>query len=272
MSVRIMIRGAGDLASGIAWRLYQAGYKEIMMTESGIPTTVRRTVAFSPAVYQGAMTVEGVTAKLVNCREEADEAIREGYIALAVDFEAESRRWYQPDVLIDAILAKRNLGTKIDYADFVIGVGPGFTAQVDCDCVVETKRGHYLGRVLTEGSAIPDTGVPGNIGGFTSERIIRAGAEGSFHALRKIGDLVKRGEELAEVTDDLTGQKTVTYANIDGVVRGMLQDDVHVTEGMKSGDVDPRGQVEYCQSISDKALGIAGGVLQAVAAFDYSRR
>ena len=143
---------------------------------------------------------------------------------------------------------------------------------MDCNCVVETKRGHYLGRVLTEGSAVPDTGVPGNIGGFTSERIIRAGAEGSFHALRKIGDLVKRGEELAEVTDDLTGQKTVTYANIDGVVRGMLQENVHVTEGMKSGDVDPRGQVEYCETISDKALGIAGGVLQAVSAFDFSRR
>ena len=247
MSVRIMIRGAGDLASGIAWRLYQAGYKEILMAEIGIPTTVRRTVAFSPAVYQGEMTVEGVTAKL-------------------------SRKWYKPDILIDAILAKRNLGTKIDYADLVIGVGPGFTAQADCNCVVETKRGHYLGRVLTEGSAVPDTGVPGNIGGFTSERIIRAGAEGSFHALRKIGDLVKRGEELAEVTDDLTGQKTVTYANIDGVVRGMLQENVHVTEGMKSGDVDPRGQVEYCETISDKALGIAGGVLQAVSAFDCSRR
>lgn len=272
MSVRIMIRGAGDLASGIAWRLYQAGYKEILMAEIGIPTTVRRTVAFSPAVYQGEMTVEGVTAKLVTDPEETEKALEEGHIALIVDFEAESRKWYKPDILIDAILAKRNLGTKIDYADFVIGVGPGFTAQVDCNCVVETKRGHYLGRVLTEGSAVPDTGVPGNIGGFTSERIIRAGGEGSFHALRKIGDLVKRGEKLAEVTDDLTGQKTVTYANIDGVVRGMLQENVHVTEGMKSGDVDPRGQVEYCETISDKALGIAGGVLQAVSAFDFSRR
>ena len=237
MSVRIMIRGAGDLASGIAWRLYQAGYKEILMAEIGIPTTVRRTVAFSPAVYQGEMTVEGVTAKLVTGPEETEKALEEGHIALIVDFEAESRKWYKPDILIDAILAKRNLGTKIDYADLVIGVGPGFTAQADCNCVVETKRGHYLGRVLTEGSAVPD-----------------------------------RGEELAEVTDDLTGQKTVTYANIDGVVRGMLQENVHVTEGMKSGDVDPRGQVEYCETISDKALGIAGGVLQAVAAFDSSRR
>lgn len=265
--MRIMIRGAGDLASGIAWRLYRAGHRQILMTEIEIPTTVRRSVAFSPAVYLNEMTVEGVTGQLVNDQEEAEAAIRAGKIAVMVDPDAESRSWYQPAVLIDAILAKRNLGTKIDDAEYVIGVGPGFTAQVDCDCVVETKRGHFLGRVLSEGSAVPDTGVPGNIGGFTSERIIRAGADGTFRGLRRIGDLVKRGEELAEVTEDHTGRIVKTYANIDGVVRGMLQDGVHVYHGMKSGDVDPRGQIDYCTTVSDKAIGIAGGVLEAVDAY-----
>ena len=241
------------------------------MTEIEVPTTVRRAVAFSPAVYQGEMEVEGVTAQLARGQTEAEEIIGSGRIAVIVDPEMDSLKWYQPDVLIDAVLAKRNLGTRIDDADYVIGVGPGFTAQVDCDCVVETKRGHDLGRVLYEGTAVPDTGVPGNIGGFTSERIIRSGADGSFRGLRRIGDLVKRGEELAEVTDEKTGDKVITCANIDGVVRGMLQDGVHVVKGMKSGDVDPRSQIGYCTTISDKALGIAGGVLERVSAYAISQ-
>ena len=265
--MRIMIRGAGDLASGIAWRLYQAGYREILMTDIQEPLTVRRTVAFSPAVYLDEVKVEGVTAVLVSGEEETVRAQSEGKIAVIVDPDAESLSWYRPDVLIDSILAKYNVGTRISFADYVIGVGPGFTAAVDCDCVIETKRGHYLGRVIREGSAIENTGVPGNIGGYTKERIIRSGADGVFRALHRIGDTVSKGEPLCEVTDDQTGEIVTTCAQIDGVVRGMLQDGVHVEKGMKSGDVDPRGHTEYCRSISDKALAIGGGVLEAVSGF-----
>ena len=266
--MKILIRGAGDLASGVAWRLYQAGYIEILMTDIAVPTTVRRTVAFSPAIYDGEAQVEGVKARLVTDKAGADAAHADGEIAVIADPETTCLNWYQPDVLIDGILAKYNTGTKIDDAPLVIGMGPGFTAKQDVDYAIETKRGHYLGRIISEGSPVPDTGVPGNIAGFTSERIIRAGADGTFKALRKIGDLVKAGEELAVVTTE-GGDEVVTYANIAGVVRGMLQDGVIVTKGMKSGDVDPRGEVSYCQTISDKALAIGGGVLQAVSAFEH---
>lgn len=269
--MKILIRGAGDLASGVAWRLYQAGYTQILMTDIAVPTTVRRTVAFSPAIYQGEATVEGVTARLVKDAAATEAAHAAGEIAVIADPETACLAWYQPDVLIDAVLAKRNTGTKIDDAALVLGLGPGFTAKKDVDYAIETKRGHYLGRIIAEGSPVPDTGVPGNIAGFTSERIIRAGAEGTIKALHKIGDLVKKGEPLAVVTDDKTGEEVTTTANIAGVVRGMLQDGVPVTKGMKSGDVDPRGEVSYCRSISDKALAIAGGVLQAVSAFEHGK-
>ncbi len=270
--LRILIRGAGDLASGIAWRLYQAGYRNLLMTEDETPTTVRRTVAFSPAVYLGEMRVEGVTGRLVRSAAETEKAHENGEIAVVVDPEDDCLKWYKPDILIDAVLAKYNVGTKITDADLVIGVGPGFTAPVDCHCVIETKRGHYLGRVIRAGSAIPNTGIPGNVGGYTKERVIRAGADGVFKALHSIRDVVEKGEPLCEVTDSETGETVITYAQISGVVRGMLQDGVHVVKNMKSGDVDPRGHVEYCESISEKALAIGGGVLEAVCAFAASKR
>ena len=266
--MKILIRGAGDLASGVAWRLYQAGYKKILMTDIAVPTTVRRTVAFSPAIYQGEATVEGVTGRLVTDEAGTEAAHAAGEIAVIADPGTSCLAWFKPDVLVDGILAKYNTGTKIDDADLVLGKGPGFTAKVDVDFAIETKRGHYLGRIISEGSPVPDTGVPGNIAGFTSERIIRAGADGVFKGLRKIGDLVKAGEELAVVKTE-NGAEVVTYANIAGVVRGMLQDGVQVTEGMKSGDVDPRGEVDYCRSISDKSLAIGGGVLQAVSKYAH---
>ena len=265
--MRILIRGAGDLASGIGWRLYQAGYRNILMTEAQQPLTVRRTVAFSPAVYLGEMEVEGLKGVLVTDEMQTEAAFESGCVAVIVDPQALCRSWYQPDVIIDAILAKYNVGTKINDAGLVIGVGPGFTAPVDCDCVVETKRGHYLGRVIRNGSAIPNTGIPGNVGGYTTERVIRAGADGVFRSLHSIGDLVNKGEPVCEVTDDVSGEKVFTYALIDGVVRGMLQDGVHVEKNLKSGDIDPRGIVEYCESISDKAVAIGGGVLEAVSGY-----
>ena len=257
MDKKIWIRGAGDLATGIALRLYRSGF-DIIMSDIAVPTTVRRTVAFSPAVYTGETQVEGITGKLCENISMIDTVIESGCIPVVVDPSGEIMKEYKPDIIVDAIIAKTNIGTKITDADIVIGVGPGFEAGVDCNAVVETKRGHNLGRVIWSGSAYPNTGVPGNIGGYTVERIIRATADGVFRAKVNIGDYVKAGDLLAYCDE------TPVYANIDGIVRGLLQDGVKVKTGMKSGDVDPRAEKEYCFTVSDKASAIGGGVLEAI--------
>ena len=265
MDKKIWIRGAGDLATGIALRLYRSGF-DIIMTDIPVPTTVRRTVAFSPAVYTGETQVEGITGKLCENISMIDTVIESGCIPVIVDPSGEIMKEYKPDIIVDAIIAKTNIGTKITDADIVIGVGPGFEAGVDCHAVVETKRGHNLGRVIWSGSAYPNTGVPGNIGGYTVERIIRATADGVFSAKVNIGDFVKAGDLLAYCDE------TPVYANIDGIVRGLLQDGVKVKKGMKSGDVDPRAEKEYCFSVSDKASAIGGGVLEAILSKISGRR
>lgn len=265
MDKKIWIRGAGDLATGIALRLYRSGF-DIIMSDIPVPTTVRRTVAFSPAVYTGETQVEGITGKLCENISMIDTVIESGCIPVVVDPSGEIMKEYKPDIIVDAIIAKTNIGTKITDADIVIGVGPGFEAGVDCHAVVETKRGHNLGRVIWSGSAYPNTGVPGNIGGYTVERIIRATADGVFSAKVNIGDFVKAGNLLAYCDE------TPVYANIDGIVRGLLQDGVKVKKGMKSGDVDPRAEREYCFSVSDKASAIGGGVLEAILSKISGRR
>lgn len=265
MDKKIWIRGAGDLATGIALRLYRSGF-DIIMSDIPVPTTVRRTVAFSPAVYTGETQVEGITGKLCENISMIDTVIDSGCIPVIVDPSGEIMKEYKPDIIVDAIIAKTNIGTKITDADIVIGVGPGFEAGVDCHAVVETKRGHNLGRVIWSGSAYPNTGVPGNIGGYTVERIIRATADGVFSAKVNIGDYVKAGDLLAYCDE------TPVYANIDGIVRGLLQDGVKVKKGMKSGDVDPRAEREYCFSVSDKASAIGGGVLEAILSKISGRR
>ena len=257
MDKKIWIRGAGDLATGIALRLYRSGF-DIVMSDIAVPTTVRRTVAFSPAVYEGEASVEGITGKFCENISMIDTVMESGCIPVVVDPSGEIMKEYKPDVIVDAIIAKTNIGTKITDADIVIGVGPGFEAGVDCHAVVETKRGHNLGRVIWSGSAYPNTGVPGNIGGYTVERIIRATADGVFRAKVNIGDYVKAGDLLAYCDE------TPVYANIDGIVRGLLQDGVKVKTGMKSGDVDPRAEKGYCFTVSDKASAIGGGVLEAI--------
>ncbi|MBR0400061.1 MAG: EF2563 family selenium-dependent molybdenum hydroxylase system protein [Mogibacterium sp.] len=279
----VMIRGAGDLASGIAVRLYRAGFR-IVMTEIDRPLSIRRTVCFSEAVRQGEAVVEGIKAVHVcdgdngsaysrnggddKNRDHADDrrragiaaALDAGMIAVVTDPEARIRDELHPDVFIDACLAKRNLGTRIDFAPVVIGIGPGFTAGTDCHAVIETMRGHTLGRVIYEGCALPDTKTPGNIGGYTIERLLRTPCAGTFRTVRSIGDIVEAGETVAEVDG-----MPVT-AQIRGVLRGLLADDTAVPEGLKCGDVDPRCQVENCATASDKALAIGGGVLEAILA------
>ncbi len=261
--MKILIKGAGDLATGIGWRLRRAGY-EVIMTEIQTPTTVRRTVAFSRAVYEGEAVVEGICAVRCGTKGEAEAALKEGKIPVFMDERAEIRKELKPEVLVDGIIAKRNLGTKLTDAPFVIGVGPGFTAGKDCHAVIETKRGHFLGRVIREGGAIPNTGVPGNIGGYTTERIIRAAADGIFEPVVQIGDTVEKGQIVAR-----SGGADI-LAQMPGIVRGMLQAGVSVVSGMKCGDIDARSEREHCYTISDKARAIGGGVLEAVSAYEHN--
>jgi len=256
----VLIRGAGDIASGIALRLHRASFA-VVMTEIERPTTIRRTVAFSDAVINGEQTVEDVTALRAETWEEAVLYLEQGRIPVLVDPDCACRAPLQPDVLVDAILAKRNLGTAIDFAPIVVGVGPGFTACVDCHAVVETMRGHTLGRAVYDGSALPNTNVPGLIGGFAGERVLRAPADGVFQGTRRIGDRVETGETIGFVAGE------PMKATISGVLRGLLADGVTVRRGMKSGDVDPRGEKSYCDLVSDKALAVAGGVLEAILHF-----
>ncbi|SFD30924.1 selenium-dependent molybdenum cofactor biosynthesis protein YqeB [Clostridium uliginosum] len=253
----ILIKGAGDLATGVANRLKKCGFN-IVMTEISEPTTVRRTVAFSQAVYDKEVEAEGITAVLASKKEDINRILKDGNIAVIVDEEAKIIDEIKPDIIIDAILAKKNLGTYIEDAKIVIALGPGFTAGVDCHCVVETKRGHYLGKPIYSGSAIPNTGVPGDVGGYTKERIIRATNDGKILPISKIGDYVEKGDIVAYVNE------TPIFAEINGIVRGMLQKNINVFKGMKSGDIDPRCEKNHCFTISDKARSIGGGVLEAI--------
>lgn len=262
--MKILIKGAGDLATGIAARLHACGYK-IVMTEIAVPLTVRRFVAFSRAVYEEEAQVEDAWAVLVQDMEGAGAVLEEGRIAVIVDETAGIGESYRPEVVIDAVMAKRNIGTCITDAPLVIGIGPGFTAGEDCHFVIETKRGHDLGRVIAQGSAIPNTGVPGEIGGYASERLIRAQADGIMEPCASIGDVVEKGQKVAE-----TGS-AAAYAEMTGIVRGMLQPGVKVTKGLKIGDIDARQCREYCETISDKARSISGGVLEAVTRYERQK-
>ena len=263
-TMRILIKGAGDLATGIGWRLHRAGY-EVWMTDIAVPTAVRRTVSFSRAVYEGEAEVEGVRARLAQTEEDGYCIAKSGDIPVFIDPEGNICRTLKPDVVVGAIIAKKNIGTKITDAPLVISVGPGFTAGVDCHRVVETKRGHYLGRVIESGSAIPNTGIPGNVGGYTVERIIRAGEEGIFVPKVSIGDRVEAGQGVA-----ISGS-TPVRAQITGIVRGLLQEGVRVTQGMKAGDIDARCERAHCFTISDKARAIGGGVLEAVCGWEHGK-
>lgn len=253
----VLIKGAGDLATGVGHRLHQCGFS-VVMTEIAQPTTVRCTVAFSTAVYRGSATVEGVTARRADSLETIRACLGRGEIPVAVDPQGSLVPLLSPDAVIDAVIAKRNLGTRITDAPAVIALGPGFCAGEDCHAVVETKRGHYLGSVLYKGSAIPNTGVPGVIEGVGAERVIRAPGPGAWQPVAQIRQLVKAGETVAIV------EGNPVPAPISGVVRGMLPEGTPVHQGMKAGDIDPRGIPAYCDTISDKARAIAGGALEAL--------
>ena len=253
----ILIKGAGDIATGIAVRLKNSGM-QVVMTEIAIPTTVRRSVAFSRAVYEGSAVVENITAKLVLDFAQIPAVLQRDEIPVLIDPRSEVLKSIHFDAVVDSILAKKNLSTDPTQAPVVIGVGPGFSVPQDCHCVIETQRGHDLGRCIYQGCAAKNTGITGEIGGYTVERLLRAPCDGIFHPILAIGDAVKAGQTVALVDD-----QPVT-AQIDGIVRGLLQDNVPVKAGMKSGDIDPRGCYEHCFTVSDKARAVGGGVLEAI--------
>jgi xanthine dehydrogenase accessory factor len=255
----VVVKGGGDLATGVVHRLFRAGFS-VVVTEIARPTVIRQTVAFATAVYDGEAAVEGVTA--VRCELDSALAVAErGAVPVVVDPQAACVAMLRPLAVVDAIMAKVNTGTALTDAPVVIGVGPGFVAGVDVHAVVETMRGHDLGRVITDGSAAANTGIPGEIGGYGRERLITAPATGAFKTAAAIGDVVKAGDTVAYVGD------TPVRAAIGGVLRGLLRDGLAVTPGLKVGDIDPRCKVEHCFSISDKARAVGGGVLEALMMF-----
>lgn len=254
----VLIRGAGEMASAVAHRLHQSHFK-ICMLEVSQPLAVRREVSFCEAIYDGEKEVEGVRAKLISKPEQIQSVWKGGKIPLLVDPDLKkTKHFLKPDVLIDAIMAKKNLGTQINDAPLVIGLGPGFTVGKDVHIVIETNRGHHLGKVIRNGTAEPDTGIPGDIGGYTVQRVLRTMKKGTFHPYKEIGDRVNKGSVVA-VVDDFP-----VIAEISGVVRGLLREGVEVKKGMKVGDIDPRGKKELCFTISDKARSIGGGALEAI--------
>lgn len=253
----VLIRGAGDLATGIALRLFRS-HLRVVMTDLPQPTAIRRTVCFSQAILYESYTVEDVTAVHARTQQDVRRILSGGQIPVLADPQASCQTWLRPDVLVDAILAKKNLGTAITDAPLVIGVGPGFCAGRDCHAVVETMRGHTLGRVIRQGEPLPNTNIPGLIGGFAGERVMRAPDDGIFHQLLDIGAHVQPGD----IAGTVNGKPM--RCTIAGVVRGILPEGTPVHKGMKSGDVDPRGKEEYCATASDKAIAIGGGVLQAI--------
>lgn len=253
----ILIRGGGEMASGVAHRLASCHFK-VCMTETSNPQAVRRGVSFSEAIFDSEKEVEGITAKRVESADHISEVWGDGKIPILIDTDAEVKDYLKPDVLIDATLAKKNLGTKITDAPLVIGLGPGFQAGKDVHLVIETNRGHDLGRIIKKGEAEANTGIPGPIAGYTEERVIRAPESGEFKTLKNIGDKVEANEKVGMI-----GNFEVR-SRIEGVIRGFLRDGTEVWRGMKLGDVDPRGIKAHCYTISDKARTISGGVLQAI--------
>ncbi len=253
----VLIKGAGDLGTGVAWRLHTAGFP-VIITELARPLVVRRTVAFASAVYDGTITVEGITAKRAESFAEARGLLNEATIPVLVDPETRAREFFAPPILIDAVMAKRNTGTRITDAPFVLALGPGFTPGVDCHAVIETQRGHNLGHVLWDRPAEPNTGMPGKIGGKSAERALRAPCDGVIAGVKQIGDRVTSGQVIATVAG------APVLAPFDGILRGLVCDGLNVKARMKIGDVDPRAERAHCFTVSDKSLAVGGGALEAV--------
>jgi xanthine dehydrogenase accessory factor len=287
----VIVRGGGDIATGTVWALRRAGFP-VLILESDHPSAIRRSVALSEAVYEGSASVEDLTVSLAENLDQAQYLLFQDQIAIMADPEGHAIRgiletggkYSEWDTglttlagggrhlfltaVVDAILAKKNIGTTKDMAPFVIALGPGFTAGEDCDVVIETMRGHTLARPYEKGCALQNTGVPGLIGGHAEDRVIHSPADGVLHALVDIGDLAEEGQTIC-VIGEKDGQDTCKVrAPFTGLVRGLIRDGFHVTEGFKIADIDPRqSERENCFTISDKARAIGGAVVQELVGF-----
>lgn len=253
----ILVKGGGEVASAVAHKLSHAHFR-VCMTEIPHPIAVSRGVAFCEAIYDGEKEVEGVVAKLVNSTEDISPTWAESKLPIIVDPQASIRNSLHPDVIVDAIMAKRNLGTKISHAPLVIGLGPGFHIGKDANMIIETNNSENLGKVILSGEAEPDTGIPLSIGGLTEERVLHSPAKGILHSAKEIGDLVAAGDTVAWVNNQ------PVKAQIDGVLRALLRDGVEVDKQTKLGEVDPSGDKQACYTIRPRMRAIAGGVLEAI--------
>ncbi len=276
-----VVRGGGDLGTGAALRLQRAGWR-VLVTEIARPLVIRRGVALAAAIYDGTIELEGTVGVKIDRAAEADRVWAADRLPVLIDPDRSQAAALQPIALVDAIMAKCNTGTRLTDAPVVVALGPGFTAGVDCHAVIETQRGHHLGRVYYHGAAAADTGTPGKLGGQDALRVLRAPTAGVFYGQRKIGEAVKAGEVIGRViavdgslTDSAAWRLsavdrdssrplgTVVRASIDGVLRGILHDGLTVTAGLKIADVDPRGEVSFCFTVSDKAWAVGGAVVEA---------
>lgn len=270
MNKPIIIRGGGDLATGTIHRLFKSGYR-VLVLETDTPAAIRRQVSVCEAVYEKEVIIENMTAVLVENILQAQEAWDDGKVPVMVDAEGKIIDDIKPDIVIDAILAKKNLGTGKNMAELTVALGPGFVAGTDVDYVIETKRGHNLGRIIAEGSAAPNTGIPGIIGGYGKERVIHASCQGIIKNVKRIGDVVQKGDVIATI-EGLDGDVTVN-ATIDGIIRGLIRDGYNVTGGFKIADIDPRyEELSNCFTISDKSRCIAGSVLELVCAHERGKK
>ncbi len=255
--LKVLIKGAGELATGVAWRLHQSHF-HVLMTEISEPLAIRRAVSFCEAVYERRKVVEGVETTLIDHPEKTNQIWAHSQIPLLIDPNLDMMNQIQPDILIEATLSKKNTGIQMKDAPLVIALGPGYNAGQDAHIVVETNRGHHLGRLYTSGYAQADTGIPGRIAGFSEERVLRAPVNGIFEARIELGDQVVVDELIATVAGE-----PIT-ARIPGVVRGLIRTHTQVKSGLKIGDIDPRGDKSYVGTISEKARAISGSVLEAI--------
>ncbi len=253
----VLIRGGGDLATGVAARLYRCGF-DVVVVEIEKPLAVRRLVALAEAVYSGEVKIEEIQGRRVESVALVESALEEGVVPVLVDPTAESRHQLRPVALIDGRMRKTAPEIGMEAAQLVVGLGPGFTAGYDCHAVVETNRGHYMGRVYWEGSAEPDTTIPEKVSNYDLDRVLRSPTAGVFEGKVVLGSIVGKGEVIAVVNG------VPLKAPFPGVLRGLLHSGLEVEEGSKVGDLDPRGEMSYCYQISDKSLAVGGGVLEAI--------
>lgn len=262
----IVVRGGGDIATGTIHRLRRCGYP-VLVLETKNPAAIRRKVAVCEAVFDGLVEIEGVLCQRADSFKDAQKIMQADRAALLVDENAQVLELFKPHILVDGILAKKNLGTNRSMADFTIALGPGFVAGIDVDCVVETMRGHQLGRLIYEGQAMPDTGIPGLIQGIGRERVLHAKAAGTIQNISQISDFVEKGQVIAKIED------VPVRASISGILRGIIRDGYPVAKGLKIADIDPRASEKAnCFTISDKARCISGGVVEALLAFSGQAR